>query len=111
MIHSLKSDLRKRPGERPYLDLSLKLGAHGLHPARAPCEHDQVTDQVVIVIAGIGPYGTESAAEFAMTPASMRELAPSDSMDQGKANMEAVIETQVIDGKPGHSSLIAKTFW
>ena len=71
----------------------------------------QVTDQPVILVGGLSALGTQSIGEFATDERSMQSL--EDMMPSGKSfrNVEAVMETEVIDGKPGHSRVVAVDFW
>ncbi len=71
----------------------------------------QVTDQPVILVGGLSALGTQSIGVFATDERSMQSL--EDMMPSGKSfrNVEAVMETEVIDGKPGHSKVVAVDFW
>jgi hypothetical protein len=71
----------------------------------------QVTDQPVILVGGLSALGTQSIGEFATDERSMQSL--EDMIPSGKSfrNVEAVMETEVIDGKPGHSRVVALDFW
>ena len=71
----------------------------------------QVTDQPVILVGGLSALGTQSIGEFATDERSMQSL--EDMTPSGKSfrNVEAVMETEVIDGKPGHSRVVAVDFW
>lgn len=73
--------------------------------------HSDVTGKPVILLGGITALGTEGISEFATNQASMADLermAPSGKMS---ANVEAVIETEIIDGKPGQSKVVSAKFW
>ncbi|HWE84905.1 MAG TPA: hypothetical protein VG267_08165 [Terracidiphilus sp.] len=73
--------------------------------------HDQTTGQPVIIAAGISEEGTEAAGEILYNPEYLDSLiarAPHDWMDK---NMEAVIETQVIEGHPGPPNILAVETW
>ena len=71
----------------------------------------QVTDQPTILVGGLSALGTQSIGEFATDERSMQSL--EDMMPSGKSfrNVEAVMETEVIDGKSGHSRVVAVDFW
>jgi hypothetical protein len=72
--------------------------------------HDNITGQPVIVLAGILAEGTEAAGEVVSSPEylkSMLEKIPN--WDQ--KNLEAVIETHVIDGHPGPPTVVAIETW
>jgi hypothetical protein len=71
----------------------------------------EVTDQPVILVGGLSALGTQSIGEFATDARSMQSL--ENLLPPGKRfrNVEAVMETEVIDGKPGHSRVVAIDFW
>jgi hypothetical protein len=73
---------------------------------------DSVTDQWIIVLAGLGRNGTEAAALFATSPNDMRMLQErlGVSFSSGK-NIEAVLRVHVIDGKTGAPSIEAVQAW
>jgi hypothetical protein len=73
--------------------------------------HDATTDGPVMVIAGIGPYGTEAASEFATTTPYLEESLESLSSGWANQNLEMVLKTDVIDGKAGPPKLLTATSW
>jgi len=73
--------------------------------------HDDTTENLVVVAAGIGATGTQSAGEFITSPAYMEQFARLAPRDWSGTNMEAVIETEVIDGQVGHPHIVAAEFW
>ncbi len=70
-----------------------------------------MTDGEVMVIAGLGSGGTESASKFVSSAAYMTELARQAPRNWRSMNMEAVVETEVIGGRAGHPHIIAAEFW
>jgi len=73
--------------------------------------HDNVTGQPVIILAGILGEGTEAASEVVSNPAylnAMLEKAPKNWTD---LNLEAVIETNVVDGQAGPPIVLAVETW
>ena len=70
-----------------------------------------MTDGVVMVVAGLGSRGTESASKFVSSPAYMTQLAGHAPRNWRNMNMEAVLETEVIGGRAGHPRIIAAEFW
>jgi hypothetical protein len=73
--------------------------------------HDTTTNGVVLVIAGLGPYGTEAASEFAISPQYIDQLlgkAPSGWEDK---NLEIVIRATKINGEAGPPNLVSSTYW
>lgn len=73
--------------------------------------HDQTTGQPVIIAAGISEEGTEAAGEILYNPQDLDSLVARLPHDWDKKNLEAVIETQVIEGHPGPPSILAVDAW
>lgn len=73
--------------------------------------HDQTTGQPVIIAAGISEEGTEAAGEILYNPEYLDSLLAKAPHDWDQKNMEAVIETQVIEGHPGPPSVLAVETW
>jgi hypothetical protein len=73
--------------------------------------HDNTTGQPVIVAAGISEEGTEAAGEILYNPIYLDSLLAKLPSNWEQLNMEAVIETQVIDGHPGPPSILAVETW
>ncbi len=70
-----------------------------------------MTDGEVMVIAGLGSGGTESASKFINSATYMKQMASQAPRDWRTMNMEAVLETEVIGGRAGHPHIIAAEFW
>jgi hypothetical protein len=73
--------------------------------------HDPTTEGTVMVVAGIGPYGTEAASAFVSTPQYLEQIAKQVPSGWENKNIEMVIKTEVIDGKPGPPMLVTATVW
>jgi hypothetical protein len=73
--------------------------------------HDTMIDQPVVIVAGLSSQGTAAASEFLARPEALRELERSVGHDAAKANFQAILETQVIDGHAGPSHVIAVEVW
>jgi len=73
--------------------------------------HDSMTGQPVVIAAGISEEGTEAAGELISNPADLANLLAKAPANWRAMNMEAVIETQVIDGHAGPPQVRAFTFW
>ena len=73
--------------------------------------HDSMTGQPVVIAAGISEEGTEAAGELISNPADLANLLEKAPANWRTMNMEAVIETQVIDGHAGPPQVRAFTFW
>jgi hypothetical protein len=73
--------------------------------------HDSTTGQPVIIAAGISEEGTEAAGEILYNPVYLNSLVAKAPVDWEKKNMEAVIETQVIEGHSGPPNILAVETW
>jgi hypothetical protein len=73
--------------------------------------HDKTTGQPVIIAAGISEEGTEAAGEILYNPEYLESLLAKAPHDWDQKNMEAVIETQVIEGHPGPPNVLAVETW
>lgn len=73
--------------------------------------HDSTTGQPVIIAAGISEEGTEAAGEILYNPVYLNSLLAKAPPNWEKMSMEAVIETQVIEGHSGPPSILAVDTW
>ena len=73
--------------------------------------HDNTTGQPVIIAAGISEEGTEAAGEILYNPVYLNSLLAKAPTNWEKLNMEAVIETQVIEGHSGPPNILAVETW
>ena len=73
--------------------------------------HDNVTGQPVIILAGILGEGTEAASEVVFNPADLDEMLKKAPKDWDQLNLEAVIETNVIEGHAGPPTVLAIETW
>jgi hypothetical protein len=72
---------------------------------------DAKTGQFLITAAGIGSPGTQAAGELISNPAYLDELVRSAPPDWSHKNMQAVVETSVIDSIPGPPHVVANYYW
>ena len=72
---------------------------------------DSLTGQPVVLASGISEEGTEAAGELISEPADLAGLLKKAPSNWRSMNMEAVIETQVIDGHAGPPQVLAVEFW
>jgi hypothetical protein len=72
---------------------------------------DPTTECPVMVIAGIGPYGTEAAGEFVQSPQHLAELSAKLPRGWENKNLEVVIKTNVIGAKAGPPILVTTYTW
>lgn len=72
---------------------------------------DPITGQPVILASGISEEGTEAAGELISNATDLKKLLQNAPPNWRSMNMEAVVETQVIDGHAGPPSVRAVKFW
>lgn len=72
---------------------------------------DQVTGQPVMMVSGISEEGTEAAGELISNANDLKQLLKNAPPNWRSMNMEAVIETQVIEGHAGPPTVRAVEFW
>ena len=73
--------------------------------------HDRLTDQEVVVAAGIGENGTVAASTLALNESYLEQLLHGLHKDPAHPNLEVVFSTAVIDGHPGPPHVVAVTQW
>lgn len=73
--------------------------------------HDSVTGQPVIILAGILAEGTEAASEVVSNPEYLDAMLEKAPKEWAKKNLEAVIETHVIERHPGPPTVVAVEAW
>jgi len=71
---------------------------------------DPTIERPVIVIAGIGKNGTVAATEFLTTDKYRESFISSEKSHMGR-NVEIVLSTDALDGKPGPPHVVASYFW
>jgi len=73
--------------------------------------HDDVTGQPVIIAAGILGPGTEAASEVLYNPTYLDAMLARAPRNWDGKNLEAVIETHVIEGNPGPPEVVDVESW
>jgi hypothetical protein len=73
--------------------------------------HDNVTGQPVIILAGILGEGTEAASEVVSNPVYLDAMLKKAPKNWEELNLEAVIETNVIENNPGPPNVLAVETW
>jgi hypothetical protein len=73
--------------------------------------HDATTEGPVMVVAGLGPYGTEAASEFVGSPQYLEQIVKHVPAGWENQNLEMVLKSDVINGKVGPPILVAATVW
>jgi hypothetical protein len=72
---------------------------------------DPKTQQMTVTAAGMSVFGTLAAGEFLTSRDEMRKLDAAAPRGWRKMNLEIVLSTQVIRGKPGPPTVVATHFW
>jgi hypothetical protein len=73
--------------------------------------HDATTEGPVMVIGGLGSYGTEAASSFVVSPQYLEQIVKQAPSDWASRNLEVVIKSEVIDGKAGPPVLVSSAVW
>jgi hypothetical protein len=73
--------------------------------------HDSVTGEPVIIAAGILGEGTQAASEVLYNPTYMDAMLAKAPRNWEQKNLEAVIETHVIEGNPGPPEIVDVESW
>ena len=104
-------DQKNQSGSPWTMDLQEPIGSITHDYAIVARFQSSMTDGVMMVVAGLGEGGTESASKFINSTTYVSELASRSPRHWNKMNMEAVLETEVIGGRTGHTRIIASEFW
>jgi len=72
---------------------------------------DTRTERTVMVVAGMGGNGTQAAGEFTTVSRYLETLASMAPAGWEHKNLQAVIETELINGHPGPPRILATHFW
>jgi hypothetical protein len=73
--------------------------------------HDNLTGQPVIIIAGIMGSGTEAGGEVLYNSVYLDSLLQKAPKNWEQENLEAVIQTEVVDNHPGPPTILAVETW
>ncbi|MDR3793025.1 MAG: hypothetical protein P4L03_06560 [Terracidiphilus sp.] len=73
--------------------------------------HDATTEGPVLIVAGVGPYGTEAASDFISSFAHLDELQKKMPAGWENKDFEVILRTDIIDSKAGPPAMIAQTTW
>jgi hypothetical protein len=119
----IQNDLRYRFAPEPARQIydAVKPSIKWMRPAELPLNeeddfgivarfHSRLTDNLVVLIAGIGKNATEAAAQFVTTPRYL-DLLNQQSKDWASKDVEVVLKVKVIDGKNGAPTVEAVYVW
>ena len=73
--------------------------------------YDPVTEQVIVVVAGIGENGTIAGANALSDERTLEQLKQSGFLLRENSNFEAVVQVRMIDGEPGRPKIVATDLW
>ena len=102
---------RQRPHEDWYFDFTAPYQkvtrdyaviSRVMHPA---------TEQMTLIVAGLGQWGTLGAVDFITDPVRLAKLRESAPKGQRDANFQAVIGVDVVNGAIGPPKVLATYFW
>jgi hypothetical protein len=85
---------------KPYTSVSVDYGIVARY-------HDTYTNGNVLILAGLGPYGTEAVSELASSPQYLNQIEKQVSNGLNEANLEVVVKTEVINGEAGPPQVVA----
>jgi hypothetical protein len=72
---------------------------------------DPTTHGSLLIVAGIGAYGTQAASEALTTPADLDRLLAGVPRRWEDGNIELVLKTAIINGEAGPATLVSSTTW
>jgi hypothetical protein len=72
---------------------------------------DPRTEQTVVIVAGIGSWGTLAAGEFVTIPEHLKKLEAIAPRHWEQKNLQVVLATDVIRGSSGPPTVLAAHFW
>jgi hypothetical protein len=69
--------------------------------------HDTYTNGNVLILAGLGPYGTEAVSELVSSPQYLNQVERQFSISLKEVNLEMVIKTDVVNAEAGPPQVVA----
>jgi hypothetical protein len=72
---------------------------------------DPATGNLVVIVAGITPYGTVAAAELLTSKPHLENALRALPSDWQSKSVQLVIETQIVDGDAGPPRIVASRVW
>jgi hypothetical protein len=72
---------------------------------------DATTHSSLLIIAGIGAYGTQAASEAVTNPGDLAKLLSEMPRGWEKRNLELVLRTAIINGEAGPATLVSSATW
>jgi hypothetical protein len=72
---------------------------------------DPKTEQIALIVAGLGSWGTQAAGEFVSNPDHVKKLESFAPRNWQQKNLQVVLATDIIRGSSGPPMVIATEFW
>lgn len=72
---------------------------------------DATTGGSILIIAGIGAYGTQAASEAVTTPADLQRLTTRLPRGWQNSNLELIVKTTIIHGEAGPAEYVTSATW
>lgn len=72
---------------------------------------DPKTEQIALIVAGLGSWGTQAAGEFVSSPDHVKKLERFAPRNWQQKNLQVVLATDVIRGSSGPPIVISAEFW
>ena len=72
---------------------------------------DSETGQMVIIVAGIGPEGTQAVSDLVTSSKALSRALQTAPSGWANEDLQLVFSTPIVDGVPGTPSLVAAKFW
>lgn len=103
---------KQNPGNKSWsLDYNTPMAQLNRDYAIVSRIRDQETQQTVVIVAGIGSWGTLAAGEFVSKPEYLEKLEKLAPAHWEHKNLQAVLATDVIRGSSGPPILLTAHFW
>lgn len=101
----------QNPSQRWQVDFSVPYNKMPVDYAIVARYFDPVIEQPVIIVAGVGQTGTVSASQFVTSERMIEDMNKLAPKGWSQGNVEVVLQTSVIDGRPGPPHIVASHFW
>jgi hypothetical protein len=72
---------------------------------------DRRVEQVVVIVGGLGPHGTEAAGQFITDPEQIKKVEPYAPSGWARKNLQVVLSAEVVKGSSGPPKIEAAYFW
>jgi hypothetical protein len=70
-----------------------------------------LTEQIVVVVAGLTQFGTAAAGDFVSSPLLMEELNRLPDRDWDRKNLQIVLATKLVRSEPAPAHIVASHVW